>query len=59
VQKWLDAHLPEQATDFGLDTYQTAGEGFGYTGPEERSEAVLLLEEKATTLREILREIRP
>ena len=58
VQGWLDANLPEQATDFGLDTIVTAGEEFVYGGDEERSQAALLIEQKNIILREILREIR-
>ena len=58
VQGWLDANLPDQAVDFGLDTIVTAGEEFIYSGDEQRSKTALLIEQRTIVLREILREIR-
>lgn len=59
VQEWLDKNLPEQAPDFGLDTIHVTNESFYYREVAVAvSNTALLIENRTSNLREILRETR-
>ena len=59
VQGWLDSELPDNAPEFELEIITNTGNEFQYNSLNDRqNRAVLLIEGRVTSLREILREVR-